>query len=143
MRCVIATEIQLQQHIGALRAAWKEHRYIRASFSHDKARSLRQNGIGHVWYEQISRELGEDSPHDVKRFCKLHYGVPILRAEDEEFCTAYDRVIKPLPYERKLEAMDLLPVTSRMNVSQKSKYLEEVQRQYARRGVQLEFPEAA
>lgn len=104
-----------------------------------KPRSLDQNAISHKWYEQVSNELKECSELDVKCFCKLHYGVPILRAEDDDFREAYDTAIKPLPYEKKLIAMRVLPVTSIMSVKQLSQYLEIVQDAYAGR-VRLEFP---
>lgn len=109
---------------------------------YDELRSLNQNSIAHVWYEQVSKELSEDTATGVKRFCKLHYGVPILRADDEEFRGLYDRLIKlNLSYEEKLLAMDLLPVTSRFKVKQYSRYLGQVQDHYAGLSVLLEFPD--
>jgi len=109
---------------------------------HEEKRSLDQNAIGHVWYNQISKELKEQTPLEVKCECKLTIGVPILRAENEDFRKMYDAAIRGnLTYEEKLEVMKYLPVTSLMSVKQKSRYLEHVQQTYARRGVILEFPE--
>ena len=102
-------------------------------------RSINQNDIGHVWYQQIADELKENTVLEVKCFCKLHYGVPILRAENETFKHAYDMAIKGLTYEQKLECMKILPVTSLMTKSQKSEYLETVKSAYIGR-VRLEFP---
>lgn len=136
----INSEQSLSQAIGDLREQWKRHKFLRVIVKTGKDRSLDQNGISHVWYEQISRELREDTSLGVKKFCKLHYGVPILRAEDEEFRRLYDLVIKPLIYEKKLEAMAAWPVTSLMTKDQLSQYLEAMQSGYAGR-VRLEFPE--
>ena len=117
---VINSDISLQSVIGALREMYREHKYVKINAKTGKARSLDQNAIGHAWYEQIARELREDDALGHKCYCKLHHGVPILRAEDEEFREAYDAAIKGLSYEQKLKVMRILPVTSLMNKEQKS-----------------------
>lgn len=141
MRTAVFTDIALQKAIGELRTMFKASGYLRINASDSKPRSLNQNALAAVWYEQIARELGEDSPADVKAFCKLRYGVPILRAQDEDFRVRYDRAIKSsLSYEQKLDAMHLLPVTSLMTTDQLSTYLQDVQKGYAGR-VDLQFPD--
>ena len=137
----VNSETSLQSVIGDLRELWRDRKFLTLSVKAGKGRSLDQNAISHAWYAQVARELREDDERGVKRYCKLHFGVPLLRAEDEEFREAYDRVIRPrLSYEEKLEAMDILPVTSRMTTKQLSRYMEDVQAHYVARGVQLEFP---
>lgn len=136
---IINSDTSLSDAIGRLREAYRDHRFLRVTFKTGKARSLDQNGISHVWYEQIARELREDTPLGVKNFCKLHYGVPILRAENEDFRIQYDTVLKPLSYDKKLLAMNFLPVTSLMTKAQLSQYLEAMQAGYAGL-VQLDFP---
>lgn len=139
---IINSEVALQRAIGDLREDWKRHRFLRLRWTAGSKRSLDQNAIGHAWYEQVARELREDDALGVKCYCKLHHGVPILRAEDADFRTTYDAVIRPLPYELKLKAMKHWPVTSLMTKAQQSAYLEAVQADYRGRGVSLEFPEA-
>lgn len=138
MRRTITTEFGLQALLGDLRKSFKEHGYLRLSWSTEHARSADQNALAAVWYEQISRELGEDTADDVKAFCKLTIGVPILRADDLEFRDLYDRAIRPLPREIKLQAIKLVPVTSRMGVKQLTRYLDQMQQHYALRGVVLQ-----
>lgn len=139
---VINSDSSLQSFIGEIREMYRVHRYIKATAKTGKARSLDQNAIGHAWYEQLARELREDDALGHKCYCKLHHGVPILRAEDAEFREAYDAVVKGLTYEQKLIAMRVWPVTSIMNKEQKSKYLESVKMDFGGRGVRLEFPES-
>lgn len=142
MRLTVNSDTSLQAAIGHLREQFRERRYLTVTLKEGKGRSLDQNAISHAWYEQVAAELREDSAIGVKRFCKLHFGVPILRAEDDEFRAAYDGAIRSsLSYEQKLVAMDVMPVTSRMNVRQLSAYLEAMQAHYQRHGVLLEFPE--
>lgn len=140
MQLTVNSEQGLQQAIGDMRELFRQHKFVRVKMTTGKARSLDQNAIGHVWYEQVAQELREDTPLGVKNFCKLHYAVPIMRAEDEEFRALYDLVIKPLSYERKLAAMSAWPVTSLMNKEQLSQYLTAMQEGYWGR-VQLEFPQ--
>jgi len=109
----------------------------------EPTRSLDQNSLIHVWYAEIAQQIPEDDALGWKCYCKLHHGVPILRAEDEGFRIAYDGSVKGLTYEQKLLAMRMLPVTSLMNTKQLSKYAEAVQADFERRGVLLQFPEAA
>lgn len=139
---VINSDMSLQLFIGEMREMYMQHRYIKVNAKTGKARSLDQNAISHAWYEQIARELREDDVTGWKSYCKLHHGVPILRAEDEEFREAYDSTIKGMTYEQKLKVMRMLPVTSLMTKAQLSKYLEAMQDDFHTRGVRLEFPEA-
>jgi len=140
---VINSAESLQRALGDLRNMWNQHKFLRINVKAGKDRSLDQNAISHAWYEQIARELREDDALGWKSYCKLHHGVPILRAEDEEFRTAYDAVIKSLSYEQKLIAMKHWPVTSIMVKAQLSRYLETIQADFAQRGVCLEFPVTA
>jgi len=138
---VINSAESLSRALGDIREAWNKHKFLRVNVRTGKDRSLPQNAVTHVWYSQIANELREDDELGWKCYCKLHHGVPILRAENEEFRLAYDNAIKGLSYEQKLQVMRLLPVTSLMTKEQLSKYAEAVQADFARRGVRLEFPE--
>lgn len=130
----------LQDAFGILRELYVRHRHLKLSIKIGKSRSLDQNAISHCFYEQIAKELREDNVLGWKAFCKLTIGVPILRAEDEEFRAAYDASIKLLTYEQKIQAMHFFPVTSLMTKPQFSTYLESMQAEFLKRGVLLEFP---
>jgi len=138
---IINSESALQSCLGDLRESFRTNKFIKVSAKTGKARSLDQNGISHVWYEQLAREMREDDALGYKCYCKLHHGVPILRAEDEDFKATYDSALKNLSYEQKLQVMKYLPVTSLMTKTQLSKYLDAVQADFLSRGVRLEYPE--
>jgi len=72
---------------------------------------------------------------------KLHHGVPILREDSAEFREVYDRAIKGLPYELKIEAMRFIPVTSIMKVRQMVSYLDAVERECIEAGLTLTDPD--
>ena len=125
--------------IGEIRAARAKHGKCKVTIRAGK-RSLDHNAVSHIWYAQIATELREDTPEGVHRECKLLYGVPILRAEDEDFRAFYDAAIKHvLTYAEKLAAMRYIPVTSLMNPAQMKRYTDDMQKAYAGR-VQLEYP---
>lgn len=140
---IVNSETSLQTAIGELREQYRVHRFVRVKITTGKTRSIDQNAISHAWYEQLARELREDDALGWKCYCKLHHGVPILRAEDEDFRATYDGAIRGLTYEQKLKVMKVLPVTSLMTKAQLSKYLESIQTDFHKRGVWLQFPEVA
>lgn len=126
--------------IGEIRAARAKHRRCKVTIRAGK-RSLDHNAVSHVWYAQIATELREDTPEGVHCECKLRFGVPILRAEDEDFRKFYDAALKWMPYSQKLEAIRYVPVTSLMTPAQMKRYMDDVQKAYAGR-VTLEYQEA-
>ena len=111
-----------------------------------KRRSVEQNRLQRLLLNEISEQLGDQTPEEVRAYCKLTLGVPILRAEDEGFAESYDRNVKPLPYEQKLalmaEPLDL-PVTRLMTTVQKTLYLEAIYKHFGEQGVVMTQPEAA
>lgn len=136
----INSDSSLQSVIGDIRELYRANKFLKVSAKVGKSRSLDQNAISHAWYEQLARELKEDDALGWKCYCKLHHGIPILRAEDEEFRAFYDAALIGLSYEQKLGAMKFVPVTSNMKKPQLSKYLEAMQADFRSRGVALEFP---
>jgi hypothetical protein len=137
---IINSADSLSTAFGDIRQQYEQHHFVILNVKAGVDRSLPQNSIGHAWYGQLARELREYDALGWKCFCKLNYGVPILRAEDAEFREFYDLSIKhTLSYEQKIAAMKFMPVTSLMTKAQKSKYLETVQAAFAQK-VRLEFP---
>lgn len=117
---------------------------ITVSWAQGASRSAAQNRLSQRWYSDISRQLGDRTHEDVRAECKLRFGVPILRAENEAFRLSYDQIMKPMPYEAKLEAVKAfdLPVTRLMLVDQMRAYMDEVQREFSQQGIHLTDPEA-
>jgi len=101
-------------------------------------RSISQNSLIYALYDTIQSQTEGETAQTIRREAKLTQGVPILRSEDEEFRVFYDRAIRPaLTYEQKLEAMDFLPVTSRMNKEQGTQYIDAVIDFYTKQGVMI------
>lgn len=133
----------LQSALGYLRQEFERHKYLRVSVKSGKARSLPQNSHSHAWYAQLERELPDDDAKGWKCYCKLHFGVPILRSEEPDFRKMYDEKIRHLPYETKLTLMQWIPVTSLMTKAQMKAYETAMQDHFNPRGVRLDYEEAA
>lgn len=104
-------------------------------------RSHEQNRTQFLWAREAAEQRGDMTTEEVRCEWKLHFGVPILRAENADFQAVYDAAIKPLPYDKKLLAMRFIPVTSEMTVKQMTQYLDTVARECAERGIVLTDPE--
>jgi hypothetical protein len=100
-----------------------------------KPRSVPQNKLIYAIYKRIGDTLyGGDELH-ARRECKLMIGCKILYLESEKFVETFDKVIRPLPQEIRLEAMDLISVSSIMTVKQCKQFITDCMNQYTLRQV--------
>lgn len=117
---------------------------LTVTFQNGKHRTVEQNRLNRLWVNQIAEQLGDRTPEEVRGECKLTMGVPILRAENDDFCVKYDKIIRPLPYEHKLammmEPLDF-PVTRLMSVSQNVRFLDHMHRYFVEMGLELTQPD--
>lgn len=102
-----------------------------------RGRSLPQNSLWAVFYGLIGKELGQTSV-EVKKECKLNYGIPIYCEQDEGFKRMWQQLFEPLSYEMQLSAMKHIGVTRELNKTNGVIYTETLQREYAKQGIQLE-----
>jgi hypothetical protein len=117
-----------------------------ASLVAGKHRTTEQNKLQRLWVKEVAEQLpgSFESAEHVRGYCKLHFGVPILRNENDAFCAEYDAIVRPMPYEHKLKLM-MVPfdfgVTRIMTTRQKTAYLDTVHKHFSERGVLLTDPE--
>jgi C-terminal processing protease CtpA/Prc len=137
--------IREPHHVDALAHMLRGRKLpITVNWTQGAPRSNAQNRLAQRWFTDIATQLGDQTHEDVRAECKLRFGVPILRAENETFRLSYDRVIKALPYEQKLDAIKAfdLPVSRLMTVKQMTAFMDEMQRHWSGQGVRLTDPEA-
>ena len=106
-------------------------------------RSDAQNKLSHKWYKEAG-EQGDNTADQYRAYCKLHFGVAIMKEQSELYAEKYNRIIKPLDYEKKLELMGEpfnFPVTSLMTVANEKKYLDQVYLYFTSQGFVLTNPE--
>lgn len=131
---------RLSQQIDALDAGTG---YIVTITEQGDERSDRQNRLQQLWHAEAAQQLRDETAEAKRAYCKLHFGVPILRT-DEAFKADYDRVIKPMDYQTKLALMAEpfdFPVTRLMTVKQKKQFLDAVWDHYTGLGVRLSHPD--
>jgi hypothetical protein len=104
-------------------------------------RTRDQNALQWLWATEAANQLGDRTPGELQRDWKLRHGVPILREDSAEFRDIYDRLIKPLSYEHKIEAMRFIDVTSDMKVKQMVRFLDAVQRECLEQGLRITDPD--
>ncbi len=96
-----------------------------------------QNAMLHGLIQEIEPQWEGHDFRYIKNYIKLVLGVPILRASDNKFREGYDKSVKHLEFEQKIDAMDLLPVTSVMDKDQFSKLLDSVLSHFQDKGFEF------
>jgi len=102
-----------------------------------RRRSLDQNALSHAWYAEIEQAMCWE-PGDAKRYCKWHIGLAILTETHPQYRDRLYAMLRALPYEQRLAAMDVVSCTSLFTVSEMQRYMDAVQRHFAEQGVVLE-----
>ena len=98
-----------------------------------------QNDLLWKWNEEIARHRGDMTAMEVHRENKLLIGCPICMRNDA--FKAFVGKLSHLTYEEKLEAMDFVPVTSRMTVKEMSEYMDAVHAKFTAKGVRMTDPQ--
>lgn len=127
---VVNSKESCDRLVAHLPKRFERNKYIRVEIF-DTARSLPQNRMFHELYERIGKQIYSGDSDLVRRECKLMIGAKIMRRDDTEYAAAYDAVIRPLPHETKLLAMDYWPVTRDFDVEQGTEYIDRIVKQYA------------
>jgi hypothetical protein len=108
-----------------------------------RKRSIEQNKLQRMWCNEISEQVADRSPEEVRGELKLNFGVPILLAENEAFWEAWEGSVRHLPYATQLSLMMVpldLPITRIMTSKQKTAYLDAISRFAAQQGWKLTHP---
>lgn len=143
MKIVVNSDSRLDECVAQIRKLFRGKKYLVVTLKTGRDRTLDQNRLWFAMYRRIAEALDGYSAEDARRYCKLHLGVPIMRAESEEFQQRYDEMIRPMGYERKLELMgsnpllgpDGFPVTRLFNRKQGVQYTEAVVAEFQQQGV--------
>lgn len=105
-------------------------------------RTLDQNALHWTWCGEVAKHRGE-TKEDVHREAKLSIGCPILYRDNEKFAAFYRNTLAPRDRDARLAAMDFIDVTSVMTTKQMTEFMDEFERTWRVRGVQLTIPHEA
>lgn len=109
-----------------------------------RKRSTAQNRLQRLWMNEIAEQREDGTPEEYRAYCKLHFGLPLMRSVNDDFKEKYDRLIRPFSYEEKLELMAVpmdFPVTRLMTTTQKTQYLDGIYVHFTGEGIKLTEPE--
>jgi hypothetical protein len=104
-------------------------------------RSIESNRLQRMWLKEAA-EQGDNTAEEYRGYCKLHFGVMIAK-EDEEYAEKYDRLIRPMSYQAKLELMMVpmdFPVTRIFSTHQTTRYLNLIYTHLSSLGIHLTEP---
>jgi hypothetical protein len=109
-------------------------------------RSLAQNRLQHTWVREIAQQWGDGqyTTEEVRGYCKLHFGIPILRNDSEAYRATYDKWVRPLSYEAKLAYMQVpfdFEVSRLFKTDQMTRYLDAIWRFAGEQGFVLTNPD--
>lgn len=139
----------LAETFGELQRDFEEHKYLRVTWTTKRNRTIDQNALWASLYRRISETLGTGTAADIaeiKSYCKLMIGVPILRRDCEQFEKGWRRYFAMRSYEEQLFLMggnplfgvDGFPVTRLLDTKQGAEYTDAVVNHYAPLGVYFE-----
>lgn len=145
-RIAVNSAARLSEAITRLTAAYKEHKYVVVSMRPGKDRSLDQNALWFAMYKRIAEMTEIGDVEDARRYCKLHFGVPIMRKSSVDFFNACNRSFMPLTYEEKLHLMgpcslfgpDGFPVTRLFDRPQGVAYTDKIVEEFGPKGVRFD-----
>ena len=100
-----------------------------------KLRSGAQNRLIYKIYQRIGKTLYGGDESLARNECKLRIGCRILYRDSTDFAFTFDNVIRHLDYEKKLNAMTLISVSSIMTTPQATEYIKTMMTEYSQRGV--------
>ena len=106
---------------------------------HGEKRSGPQNNMQYAWYSEIAK-FEQQTAREIRGFCKLEFGIPILRDEpsfDKYWCKYWE---SRYTYEELLFLLggEMVSVTRLFNKAQETRYLNDIQFFYANKGLILE-----
>jgi hypothetical protein len=113
-----------------------------AEFTKGLKKSHDQEKLARKWFKELEAQ-GDQEAEQYRGYCKLHFGVVLAKQHSDVWAEKYDRIIKPMPYEQKLEMMMEpfdFPVTRILSTALEKKYLDNVFQFYTGQGFVLTDP---
>jgi hypothetical protein len=142
-RITVNSQKSLSEAIASLSRAYTENKYIVISYRAGRDRTIDQNALWFAMYQRIAQMTQIGDVEDARRYCKLHFGVPIMRRDDAAFRDGWNAILLHLQYEQKLELMgpcalfgpDGFPVTRLFNRKQGAEYTDRIAVVFGEKGV--------
>lgn len=142
MKLVINSESRLGECIAQAKKLFHDKKYLTITIKTGRDRTLDQNALWFAMYKRIAQVM-DWHIDDARKHCKLHFGVPLMRNECQDFRQNWNELLLHLSYEKKLELMgqcallgpDGFPVTRLFNRAQGIEYTNRIVDDFREQGV--------
>lgn len=142
-RIKVNSKESLTSAIAKISSLFGENKYLVVTVRVGRDRTIDQNALWFAIYKRISEMTQIGDAEDARMYCKLHFGVPIMRRDDEAFRCGWDKLLLNIEYEKKLELMgpcalfgpEGFPVTRLFNRKQGVEYTEKAIHTFSGKGV--------
>jgi hypothetical protein len=139
----INSAARLMEACTKLTEAFRQHKYLVISVRPGKDRSLDQNQLWFGMYKRVAQTLEQGDQEEIRAYCKLMFGVPIMRRDDERFAAGWARYFQDKPFAEQLFLMganplfgpDGFPVTRLFGTKQGCEYTDAIADYYVPKGV--------
>lgn len=139
----VNSQAKLSEAITMMTRLFRDKKFVVVSMRPGKDRTLDQNALWFAMYDRVAKSTEMGDIEDVRRYCKLHFGVPIMRAGCDEFRDGWAESFIHLQYEVKLRLMgpcamfgpDGFPVTRLFNRAQGCQYTDRIAEEFGKKGV--------
>lgn len=108
-----------------------------------KPRSVESNRLQRLWLKEAAEQLEGHDAEDIRGYCKLAFGVPILRRDDEAYDHEWKTLMAPKSHQEQLALMRMpfdLAVTRKFTRKQHTEFLDRMSQFLIERGVVLTEP---
>jgi len=134
---------RLMELCTRLTEAFRQHKYLVVSVRPGKDRSLDQNQLWFGMYKRVALTLEQGNQEEIRAYCKLMFGVPIMRRDDGRFAAGWDRYFADKSFSEQLFLMgpnplfgpDGFPVTRLFGTKQGCEYTDTIADYYVPKGV--------
>jgi len=153
MKMVINSDHSMTQAISEIKTLYAKKKYVRINITAGRDRSLEQNRLFHDWIQQLTVQGGEFTFDGYRNFCRLHFFVPVLISENDQFASLWwslfdkekSRAKDSIQYCTQMQFVATIEgISSICTTAQFSMALQEMQKHYStleNDPVFLEFPD--
>jgi hypothetical protein len=134
-KIVINSDKSLSEFLIFIAKLYLQFRYLRISIIAGLDRSIDQNSMFFELYTHIADWMHGGNVEAARAECKLNYGLPILRRDDEALSELCSRSIDLFNHEDQLKFISTMSVTSEMSKEQGREYITTVMDIYSEQGL--------
>ena len=126
------------QKVGDYLRAAEDYPLDVVIYKHKKDRNLAQNRLIAKCYTEIGKQSGNGFAYE-RGYYKFHFGSTILVRDDKDFAEYWDSFLELFEYEQAIKALGtkIINVSSIMNITQASEYIDAIYKDAYERGFHL------